>query len=68
MEDLGLLSSGTHSEGFDINDSGQVAGYSNGGSSDDHAFLFDPAQDTATDLGTLPGGWYSAALGLNDKG
>ena len=51
----------------DINGSGQVAGYSDVvGSSPWHAVLW--ADDTITDLGTLPGTSRSIAKGINDNG
>lgn len=34
----------------------------------DHAFLYDPADGSTTDLGTLPGGINSEAYGVNDRG
>ena len=58
MMDLGTLD-GT-STGYAINNSGQVAGYSNG-----HAFLYNGS--TIQDLGTLSGA-TSLAYGINNNG
>lgn len=62
--DLGGLSGGNdHGEGFAINNSGQVAGYSDG-----RAFLWDKDLGMI-DLGDLSGGALSGAgLALNDSG
>ena len=57
---------GSFSQGYGINNLGQVAGY--GYTSSDaelHALFYDGTN--TTDIGTL-GGMYSAALGLNDFG
>jgi probable HAF family extracellular repeat protein len=58
LTDLGTLG-GTKSEGFGINDAGQVVGRSTiAGDAATHAFLYDGG--TLTDLGTLGGAWSSA--------
>ena len=63
--DLGTLG-GTDSYAVDINDSGQVVGYSHpAGSGEYHAFLC--ATGVMTDLGTL-GGNSSSASAINDHG
>src|ERR1039458_2242988 len=58
MKDLGTL--GGSSTGYAINNSGEVAGYSNG-----NAFLYNGT--TIQDLGTLSG-TTSLAYGINDSG
>jgi probable HAF family extracellular repeat protein len=64
--DLGTLG-GKSSFAFDINNSGQIVGYSNPtlGSFATHATLW--SGGIATDLDTL-GGFSSAAVGINDAG
>jgi probable HAF family extracellular repeat protein len=63
MTDLGTLG-GNSSTGNDINDSGQVAGYSNG-----HAFITGPNGVGMIDLGTLGGdNSMSYAKGINGAG
>ena len=52
MTDLGTLG-GTYSWAFDINDRGQVVGYSGTAAGDQHAFLY--GDGAMTDLGTLGG-------------
>ncbi len=67
MADLGVLLGGRSSEAYDINDGGQVVGYSFVASSDYvHAFLFN--NGAMADLGTLPGGLSSEAFGINAGG
>jgi len=68
MRDLGTLSSGADSEGFAVNSSGQVTGWS--GVEDpgrtymnQHAFLY--RNGNMEDLGTLPGGSSSFGTGIN---
>ena len=67
MQNLGTLDGGSISAAYDINDSGQVVGSSNGGTSSgqEHAFLYSGGQ--MQDLGTL-GGAFSRASGINDAG
>jgi probable HAF family extracellular repeat protein len=69
MLDLGTLPSGTDSEGFSVNASGQVTGWS--GVEDaqhtfmnQHAFLYSDGK--MQDLGTLQGGTSSFGMGIND--
>ena len=65
-----------NSEASDINASGQVVGWSNGSVAhphSPHAFLWQPSSPNSTtgtmhDLGTLPGGNYSSAVGINASG
>jgi probable HAF family extracellular repeat protein len=64
MVDLGNLG-GTISQAMDINERGQVVGYSNVSAYDWHAFLWE--KGVMTDLGTLGGRW-SSALAINNKG
>ncbi len=66
-QELGTLDGGQASYGRDINNNGQVVGYSQTGSGYFHAFRF---TDTTgmQDLGTLPGDLSSLALGTNDRG
>ena len=66
-QDLGTLG-GTLSVGYDVNDSGQVAGASSlAGGDVEHAFLSDKNGGTLHDLGTL-GGKGSTAYGVNEHG
>jgi probable HAF family extracellular repeat protein len=58
-----------------INNAGKIVGYSAIEGDfpppefvPDHAFLYDPATDTTTDLGTLPGELTSEAFGINSRG
>jgi len=62
LTDLGPLA-GNDAHG--INDSGQVVGTKDFGSGS-HAFLYSGGK--MTDLGTLPGGTYSHAQGINNLG
>src|SRR5262249_22930570 len=64
MIQLGTLG-GDYSEGFGVNDAGQVAGNSKTASGITHAFLYE--NGTMNDLGTL-GGSTSLALGTNASG
>ena len=63
LTDLGTLG-GAHSYALGINNSGEMAGYSNTSGSAEHAFLH--SNGSMTDLGTL-GGADSAAFGINDS-
>jgi probable HAF family extracellular repeat protein len=63
-KDLGTLG-GSTSEGTAINDSGQVAGYSDLPNNTQHAFLY--SGGSMHDLGTL-GGTDSSAFGVNASG
>ena len=64
ITDLGTLG-GTSSQGFGINDSGQVTGYADlAGDAQYHAFLYD---GTMHDLGTL-GGANAVGRGINASG
>jgi probable HAF family extracellular repeat protein len=69
MLDLGTLPSGTQSEGFAVNSSGQVTGWADvedaqNTSFQQHAFLYSDGK--MKDLGTLPGGSSSFGVGIND--
>jgi probable HAF family extracellular repeat protein len=67
VTDLGTFGgSFTNAMGLDINNNGQVAGWSyTAGYADERAFLW--SNGTMTDLGTL-GGHYSGAMALNNNG
>jgi probable HAF family extracellular repeat protein len=54
-------------DGWAVNEHGQIAGYTYPAGGPEHAFLYTP--DTGLmDLGTLPGGAWSQAYGLNGSG
>lgn len=68
MNDLGSLAPGSWTKAFDINDLGQIVGYSAvtpEGNTSNRAFL--SSAGSMTDLGTL-GGSVSYAYGLNNSG
>lgn len=66
LTDLGVLPGGSESAAFDINDVGQVVGWS-GHLGDGTAFFWSAAEGM-TDLGTLPGDRASGAGGVNNFG
>ena len=51
---------------YDINNTGQIAGYAYNSAGYWHGFLY--SDGVIEDLGTLPGDKYSMALGINDNG
>ena len=70
MSDIGTLYnnvSNNTSYGIDINNHGQITGYSYGSGNYQEAFLWDP-QTGMVGLGVLPGQRYSYATGINDNG
>ncbi|WP_026731404.1 HAF repeat-containing PEP-CTERM protein [Fischerella sp. PCC 9605] len=74
MTDLGILPGGTYSEGYAINDAGQVVGntYTDSNHSGYQDFrsraFFWSSSTGMTDLGTLPGGDSSYANSINNTG
>jgi probable HAF family extracellular repeat protein len=64
LTDLGTLG-GDYSEGYDLNDSGQVTGVAYTAGHEGHAFLWDGTR--MQDLGTL-GGTYSFGSAINASG
>src|SRR5215207_8049071 len=68
VKDLGTLPGRTESGAFDINNTGQVVGYSGNITypEDAHAFLY--SGDQMQNLGTLPGGTESGASDINNTG
>jgi len=66
MHDLGTLG-GSYSFGRDINNKGQVTGYSTLAGEDGYPHAFFYSDGTMQDLGTL-GGSYSKGYSINDKG
>jgi probable HAF family extracellular repeat protein len=67
MTDLGTLGR-LYSHASEINDAGQVVGFSATAARGTHAFITGPNGVGVTDLGTLPGSSYSVATGINDAG
>lgn len=66
--DMGTLPGGSISTALEINDGGQVVGWSDS-SNGSRATIFDTSgHENNTDLGTLPGYLTSRALANNDKG
>lgn len=63
ITDLGI--DYVYSIALDINNSGEVVGYMQTNTGDDHAFLY--SKGVMSDLGTL-GGTFSRARAINDKG
>ena len=64
--DLGTLG-GSESWAYALNNNGYVVGSaSTPRDSETHAFVWDGSEKT--DLGTLPGGYFSSAFGINDQG
>ena len=65
MVDLGTLG-GRDSKATDINESGQVVGSASLADKSRHAFVYRGGK--LDDLGTLPGGTFSAAYAINNNG
>jgi probable HAF family extracellular repeat protein len=65
LSEMGTLG-GTNCEAYGINDSGQVAGFSETAAGTNHAFLF--SNGTMNDLGVLARGTVSMGFGLNNAG
>jgi len=66
MTDLGILSGGSWSSAYGINNNGQIVGSGDDASGYSHAVLWQNGK--ITNLGTLPGGSWSSASGINDNG
>jgi probable HAF family extracellular repeat protein len=65
MQNLGSLSGATFA--MEINNKGQVAGYSNDSNGHTRGYIYDHNTGTMTALGTF-GGYTSNAFGINDAG
>jgi probable HAF family extracellular repeat protein len=71
LTDLGTLPGGPSSLGLAVDESGQVAGFSDiviAGNLADHAFMSGPGGGPLKDLGTLPGGADSVGAAVNSSG
>ena len=66
LTDLGSFGGG-RSHASDVNENGQVVGYSEDSGANGHAFIW-TRETGMTDLGWLPGGGYASATGVNDAG
>ncbi len=64
--DLNMLPGGKQSMATDINDAGQIVGWSDTANGESHAALWDNGK--VIDLGTLPGGLWSTAEGITEAG
>jgi probable HAF family extracellular repeat protein len=67
MKDLGTLPGGANSFAYQVNDLGQIVGFSDSGASYSHAALWTPAHKIQ-DLGTLANAIASSANGINNSG
>jgi probable HAF family extracellular repeat protein len=68
LTDLDMLG-GTDSEGYSINNAGQVTGwFREQGREHGHAFITGPNGIGMTDLGTLPGRNNTYAIAINNTG
>jgi probable HAF family extracellular repeat protein len=63
--DLGTLNGGTYSQANGINDSGMIAGFSNGAVNSMHEVVWD--KNGIHDLGALSGG-YGQGIAINEEG
>lgn len=60
---------GPVSQAVDINDAGQVVGFSDvAGGAESHATIWEPFQSRPRDLGTLPGGTFAALGDIDNRG
>jgi len=64
VRDLGVLSGGSESMAYGINDAGAVVGLASLADGSMHAVLWS-VTGAIRDLGTLPGGFFSVAYGIN---